>query len=70
MEKKNIMLAFFLTDYELSGPEPEPGQSDGAGSSQIPRLRAAPAPKPWFSYSFKVYSFLSDKLLLMQLSKA
>ena len=26
--------------------EPEPGQSDGSGSSQIPRLRAAPAPKP------------------------
>ena len=26
--------------------EPEPGQSDGSGSSQIPRLRVAPAPKP------------------------
>ena len=25
---------------------PEPGQSDGSGSSQIPRLLAAPAPKP------------------------
>ena len=23
--------------------EPEPGQSDGSGSSQIPRLRATPA---------------------------
>ena len=27
--------------------EPEPGQSDGSGSSQIPRLRASPTPKPW-----------------------
>ena len=27
--------------------EPEPGQSDGSGSSQMHRLRAAPAPKPW-----------------------
>ena len=27
-------------------PEPEPGQSDGSGSSQIPQLRASPAPKP------------------------
>ena len=26
--------------------EPESGQSDGSGSSQISRLRAAPAPKP------------------------
>ena len=25
-------------------PEPEPGQSDGSGSSQIPRLRVAPNP--------------------------
>ena len=25
--------------------EPEPGQSGGSGSTQIPRLRAAPAPK-------------------------
>ena len=30
--------------------EPEPGQSDGSGSSQIPRLWAAPAPKPWYFY--------------------
>ena len=27
-------------------PEPEPGQSEGSGSCQVPRLQAAPAPKP------------------------
>ena len=31
--------------------EPEQGQSDGSGSSQIPRLLAAPAPKPWITLS-------------------
>ena len=38
--RKDIMLKLKL--------EPEPGQSYGSGScsSQIPRLRAAPAPKP------------------------
>ena len=30
----------------FSKVEPEPGQTDCAGSSQIPRLRASPAPTP------------------------
>ena len=36
-------------------PEPEPGQIDGSGSSQIPRLRAAPAPKPCCSVRYHIY---------------
>ena len=29
--------------------EPESGQSDDSASSKKPRLRAAPAPKPWLA---------------------
>ena len=35
--------------------EPEPAQSDGSDSSQIPRLRAAPAPKPWLTATGTLY---------------
>ena len=48
-------------------PELEPGQSDGSGSSQIPRLRAAPAPKPWLKM---VGKSLNDRSLWVKMLEA
>ena len=39
--------------------EPEPGQSDGSGSSQIPRLRAAPARNTGLSLQHRGWGYLN-----------
>ena len=47
--EKTSSMYFSWIITQIFKVELEPGQSDGSGSSQIPRLRGAPAPKPWYN---------------------